>query len=315
MPSASVIEKNTRFIKQTAESLGFYDCRIAKAATLNSEAVDLENWLKKGLHGEMGYMENHFDVRIDPNKLVPGAKSVIILSYNYFPNENPIKSDIKISKYAYGRDYHKVIRKKLKHFIQALSELGELNARGFVDSAPIMEKVWAKKAGLGWTGKNTNIINPKKGSFFFLAALVVDWDLTYDNAIKDYCGTCTRCIDACPTEALSPYKIDGSKCISYLSIELKNKIPREFKGKMDDWVFGCDVCQDVCPWNRFSEPHNEPDFEDKTGKLALNGIDLLAMSQEKFDDVFAGSPIKRTGYQGIQRNAAFVKLFYPEDFI
>jgi epoxyqueuosine reductase len=303
----SVAEKTSAQIKQWAAELGFYDCRIAKVDALTAEAVNLESWLKEGLNGTMDYMANYFDVRIDPQKLVPGAKSVIILNYNYFPGDVQQISDIKISKYAHGRDYHKVLRKKLKHFIAKLNEVGELSARGFVDSAPIMEKVWAQKAGLGWQGKNTNIIHPKKGSFFFLSALVLDWELAYDEPIKDYCGTCTKCIDACPTKALSPYKIDGSKCISYLTIELKEAIPTEFKNQMEDWAFGCDVCQDVCPWNRFSQNHAEPDFYDKTGKLALNSIDLLKMSEQKFDDIFLGSPIRRTGYDGIKRNVNFLK--------
>lgn len=303
----SLAEKTSAQIKQWAAELGFYDCRIAKAEELTEEAVNLENWLSQGLNGSMDYMANYFDVRMDPQKLVPGAKSVIILNYNYFPGEVEQSSDIKISKYAHGRDYHKVLRKKLKQFIAKLQEVGELSARGFVDSAPIMEKVWAEKAGLGWQGKNTNIIHPKKGSFFFLSALVLDWELAYDAPIKDYCGTCTRCIDACPTKALSPYKIDGSKCISYLTIELKEAIPTEFKNQMEDWAFGCDVCQDVCPWNRFSQNHAEPDFIDKTGKLALQSIDLLSMTEQAFNDVFVGSPIRRTGYAGLRRNVEFVK--------
>lgn len=302
----SVKQQTTLQIKQWAQELGFYDCRIAKSEPLHTEAIDLEQWLKQGLNGEMGYMENYFDVRTNPSLLVPGAKSVIVLSYNYFPGDVESTSDLKISKYAYGRDYHKVIRKKLNNFIKQLETIGELSARGFVDSAPIMEKVWAEKAGLGWRGKHTNIISPKKGSFFFLAALVLDWELEYDEPISDYCGTCTRCIDACPTNALTPYKIDAKKCISYLTIELKSEIPEEFKNQMEGWAFGCDICQDVCPWNRFSEEHKEPDFIDKTGKLMLSTIDLLAMTEQQFDAQFQGSAIRRTGYDGLRRNIRFI---------
>lgn len=299
--------KLTQSIKNIAKDFGFLDCKIAQAKELTQEAKDLEKWLNANQHGEMSYMENHFDLRTDTRKLVPGAKSVISLSYNYFPEKTSTNPDFKIAKYAYGRDYHKVIRKKLKHFLHRLEEIQPVSGRGFVDSAPIMEKVWAKKSGLTWQGKSTNAINPRQGSFFFLAALVIDWELEYDGPIKDYCGTCTKCIDACPTNALKPYQIDGSKCISYLTIELKNEIPREFQENMENWAFGCDICQDVCPWNRFSAPHHEPDFEDKTGKLLLSKIDLLELTENAFEKTFMGSAIKRTGIDGLKRNIKFLE--------
>jgi epoxyqueuosine reductase len=261
----NTIEKHTLFIKQTAAMLGFEFCGIAKAAFLNEDARRLETWLNKGMNGTMNYMQNYFDLRVDPQKLVPGAKSVITLLLNYFPEQTQKENLPKISKYAYGEDYHIVIREKLNAFFKIIKdEIGDINGRGFVDSAPVLERAWAQKSGLGWIGKNGNLINKKQGSYFFIASLIVDVDLNADDGYaKDYCGSCTRCIDNCPTEAILPDKvIDGSKCISYFTIELKDAlIPDKMKGKFDNWLFGCDVCQDVCPWNSFSKPTNEKRFE------------------------------------------------------
>jgi epoxyqueuosine reductase len=353
---------------------------------MNEEAGRLEQWLKKGLHGEMAYMANHFDIRVDPTKLVPGAKSVISLLYNYYPGQKEAKAkakakaeaeakempdarqadarlkspneekheltihnsqltpdvsrltshdsiltihnsqltksssetalpseeeNFKISRYAYGEDYHKVVRRKLKALVNDLKkEIGDFNARVFVDSAPVMERDWAKRSGQGWIGKNTLLIHPKKGSYFFLAEIILDVELEYDHPLRDHCGTCTKCIEACPTEAISPegYILDGSKCISYLTIELKNEIPSAFKGQMENWIFGCDICQEVCPWNRFSTPHQEPAFEksDKFGEMKRN--DWIEMMEELFDDLFSKSAVKRTGYEGFKRNIRFLSL-------
>ena len=266
-------EKHTQLIKQKAKELGFDYCGISKAEKLQKEEPNLESWLSKGFHGKMAYMENHFDLRLDPTKLVDGAKSVISLLYNYFPGEDQDPSTYKIAKYAYGRDYHFVIKDKLKTFLSDLqNELGEIQGRVFVDSAPVMERQWAAKSGLGWIGKNSLLINKTQGSFFFLAEMIIDLELEYDGPVKDYCGTCTKCIDACPTDAiLDDGIVDASKCISYLTIELKESIPEEFRGKYEDWVFGCDICQDVCPWNRFSKKHNEPAFTKTKGvKSVMN---------------------------------------------
>ncbi|TXC85067.1 tRNA epoxyqueuosine(34) reductase QueG [Luteibaculum oceani] len=300
----------TQTVKQIAADLGFDFCGISKAEQLQEEAKGLELWLKKGFHGDMSYMERNFDKRIDPRILVPGAKSVISLLLNYYPSEKQREdSKYKISKYAYGRDYHKVIKKKLKHFLHAITEqIGEVGGRIFVDSAPVMDKAWAKKSGLGWIGKNTNLINKGSGSFFFIAELILDLDLEPDGPIKDYCGTCTKCIDACPTDALiQPYQIDGSKCISYLTIELKENIPNNFKGKMDDWAFGCDVCQDVCPWNRFSTPHKTEDLRANKERIQISDRGWEEMTEELFEELFKGSAIKRTQYRGIKRNIGFLK--------
>ena len=260
MIKSSIIHHQTSIIKQEAHRLGFFSCGISKAGFLEEEAPRLENWLNQNMNGQMSYMENHFDKRLDPTLLVDGAKSVISLLLNYYPSELQNQESYKISKYAYGQDYHYVIKEKLKEllfFIQ--SEIGEVSGRAFVDSAPVLDKAWAAKSGLGWMGKNSNLITQKMGSFYFIAELIVDLDLEYDTATTDHCGSCTACIDACPTEAIvAPYVVDGSKCISYFTIELKDNLPQEMKGKFDDWIFGCDVCQDVCPWNRFSKPHNEP---------------------------------------------------------
>ena len=286
-------------------------CGISKAAFLEEEAPHLENWLKNGMHGRMHYMENHFDKRLDPRLLVDGAKSVISLGLNYFtdkPQADPLSP--KISKYAYGDDYHQVIKEKLKLLLAAMNEkIGEVNGRAFVDSAPVLDKAWAKKAGLGWVGKNTNLISKKVGSFFFLAELIVDIELEYDiEPSADHCGTCTNCIDACPTEAIvAPYIVDGSRCISYLTIELKNEIPAEFSGKMDNWAFGCDVCQDVCPWNKFSVLHNESAFMPHPELLDLNKKDWDEITEDVFKRVFKNSAVKRTKFSGLKRNISFLR--------
>jgi len=298
------------FIKKRARELGFAFCGIAPAEFLAEEAPRLEHWLKTNQHGEMAYMANYFDKRLDPRLLVEGAKSVVSLLFNYFPEKKQIASAPRISKYAYGEDYHELIRPKLNQLLSDLrQQAGEINGRGFVDSAPVMDKVWAKKSGLGWIGKNSNLINKDKGSFFFIAELIVDLELEYDGPIKDFCGTCTRCIDACPTGAITePYVVDGSKCISYFTIELKNAIPSEYKNKMDNWVFGCDVCQDVCPWNSFSTPHSEPALEDQRGLLDWSEKDWFDLTEETFQKAFKNSAVKRTKYRGLKRNLEFLKL-------
>lgn len=298
-------------IKQEAQRLGFMSCGIAKAEFLEEEAPRLENWLKNNHHGEMGYMENYFDKRLDPRLLVEGAKSIVSLTLNYYSEEKQRDEHApKISKYAYGMDYHAVIKEKLQELMHFIREnIGEVDGRCFVDSAPVMDKAWAQKAGLGWRGKNSNLISKQAGSFFFLAELIIDLDLDYDNPFPtDHCGSCTRCIDACPTNAIvAPYNVDGSKCISYLTIELKNEIPTEFKGKMDNWMFGCDVCQDVCPWNRFATVHNEENFKPKEELLGLSKSELLDMTDEVFKKVFKNSPVKRTKFTGLKRNIDFLK--------
>ncbi len=301
-------QKHTELVKRIARNLGFMYCGVSKAEFLEEEAPRLTNWLKQNNHGKMSYMENHFDKRLDPTKLVPGAKTVVSLLYNYSVPDEQRHDSFKIAKYAYGEDYHFVIKDKLKSFFTSIQqEIGEVGGRVFVDSAPVLEKSWASKSGLGWVGKNTNLINPKEGSFFFLAELVIDLPLIPDGPIKDYCGTCTKCIDACPTEALKPYEIDGSKCISYLTIELKeNVIPSEFKGKMDDWIFGCDICQDVCPWNRFSKPHNEPRFLPDQKLLEMSKNEWTDLTREVFNEIFKKSAVKRTKYAGLKRNISFI---------
>jgi epoxyqueuosine reductase len=303
------INKNTAFIKSKARELGFDFCGISEAEFLDEEAPRLELWLKQNKHGDMKYMENHFDKRLDPRLLVDDAKSVISLLFNYYPEKQQRADAPKISKYAYGADYHEIIRDKLQQFLADLRQtIGNFNGRGFVDSAPVLDKAWAKKSGLGWIGKNSNLINKQQGSFFFIAELIVDLELEYDGPIKDYCGTCTRCIDACPTEAIvEPYVVDGSKCISYFTIELKEAIPAEFKDKMDNWVFGCDVCQDVCPWNSFSLPHHEPAFEDQRGLLDMSAADWFDLNEESFAKVFKGSAVKRTKFAGLSRNLNVIK--------
>lgn len=304
----SSLSQNTAIIKSTAKELGFLSCGISKADFLEEEASRLEQWLKAGKHGNMVYMENHFDKRLDPRLLVPGGKSVVSILLNYYTEEQQAKGAPKISKYAYGKDYHLVIKDKLKQLFQKIQEeIGEVNGRVFVDSAPVMDKAWAVRSGLGWMGKNTNLINQKVGSFFFIAELIIDLELEYDTPVTDHCGTCTACIDACPTEALTPYNIDASKCISYLTIELKDQIPNEFQNKMDNWAFGCDVCQDVCPWNRFSKTHNEPLFDPKPELMDYNQKDWEELTETTFETIFKNSAVKRTRYQGLKRNLSFLK--------
>jgi epoxyqueuosine reductase len=301
--------QHTQLIKQEAKRLGFMSCGIAKAEFLEEEAPRLESWLEQNRHGQMQYMENHFDKRLDPTKLVEGSKSVISLLLNYFPETQQKEGSYKISKYAFGQDYHHVIKGKLKallHFIQ--EEIGEVGGRAFVDSAPVLDKAWAKKSGLGWIGKHSNLLSKKAGSFYFIAELIVDLSLDYDTPVTDHCGSCTACIDACPTEAIvAPYEVDGSKCISYFTIELKEQIPTELNGQFDDWVFGCDVCQDVCPWNRFSKSHSEPLFNPHPDLLNFSKKDWEEITQEVFSEVFRKSAVKRTKYAGITRNIKFVK--------
>lgn len=305
------IDRNSNFIKATAKALGFDFCGISKAEFLGEEAPKLENWLNKNMHGAMNYMANHFDKRLNPTLLVPGAKSVISLLYNYFPEERLNENDdvIKISKYAYGVDYHLVIKNKLKEFWQKIeSEIGKIEGRVFVDSAPVMEKAWAEKSGLGWVGKHSNLLNREMGSFFFIAEIIIDLELNYDGPMADFCGTCTRCIDACPTDAITPYVVDGSKCISYFTIELKDEIPAEMAKKFNNWAFGCDICQDVCPWNRFSKPHSEPAFLLTKEFKELQSTQFQDITQESFDFIFSKSPLKRTKYEGFRRNLNFLKL-------
>ena len=299
----------SQLIKQKAEKFGFQSCGISKAEFLEEEAPRLEAWLNKGYHGEMNYMENHFDKRLNPTLLVDGAKSVISLSYNYFPK---VKIDeinnFKISKYAYGEDYHEVIKDILKNMVAEIQEeIGEFGFRVFVDSAPVLEKAWARKSGLGWVGKNANLITKKHGSFYFLAEIICDLELEYDLAVTDHCGSCRACIDACPTQAIvSDRIVDGSKCISYATIELKNEIPDYFNGKMDDWIFGCDVCQDVCPWNRFSAPTLQEKFAPNFQKLNFRKNEWKELSQELFSEIFKKSAVKRTKFSGLMRNISFL---------
>lgn len=298
-----------RFIKSEAERLGFLSCGISRAGFLEDEAPRLETWLKKGMHGEMAYMENHFDKRLDPTKLVDGAKSVISLLLNYYPSATQQTDTYQISKYAYGQDYHFVIKEKLKELLHVMqNEIGEISGRAFVDSAPVLDKAWAAKSGLGWIGKNANLLTQKTGSFYFIAELIVDIELEYDHAVTDHCGTCTACIDACPTEAIvAPYVVDGSKCISYFTIELKGNLPESMKGKFDDWAFGCDVCQDVCPWNRFSKPHREPLFDPHPDLLSMTRKDWDEITEETFRAVFKNSAVKRTKFDGLKRNIDFLR--------
>lgn len=304
----STILNNTLLIKREAARLGFDFCGVSKSQFLEEEAPRLEKWLKEGKHGQMQYMENYFDKRLDPCLLVEGAKSVISLMYNYYPEQKQNTVAPKISKYAYGKDYHEVIKDKLNEFLTTLKEnIGDVNGRVFVDSAPVLEKSWAAKSGLGWIGKNSNLITKESGSFYFLAEMIIDLELEYDGPIKDYCGTCTKCIDACPTQAIvAPYVVDGSKCISYLTIELKENIPSEFKGKMDDWAFGCDVCQDVCPWNSFSKPHEQPLFNN-AALLSMSEKEWHELTEETFKVVFKNSAVKRTKYSGLKRNLKFLE--------
>ena len=302
--------KNTSLIKAEAKRLGFLSCGVSKAGFLEEEAPRLERWLNNNHQGEMGYMANHFDKRLDPTKLVDGAKSVVSVLLNYFPNE--LQSDPeapKLSKYAFGTDYHFVIKDKLKslmHFIH--QEIGEVGGRVFVDSAPVLDKAWAAKSGLGWIGKNSNLLTQQVGSFYFIAELILDIDLEYDTPTTDHCGSCTACLDACPTEAIvAPYVVDGSKCISYFTIELKDNLPDSMKGKFEDWMFGCDICQDVCPWNCFSKPHQEPLFNPHHDLLTMTKSDWQELTESVFSDLFQNSAVQRTKFKGLQRNINFLK--------
>ncbi len=299
----------TSQIKAEAKRLGFMSCGISKAGFLEEEAPRLEAWLNKNMHGEMSYMENHFDKRLDPTKLVEGSKSVISLLLNYFPKEAQIDNTYKISKYAYGTDYHFVIKDKLKELLHTItSEIGAVHGRAFVDSAPVLDKAWAAKSGLGWIGKHSNLLTKQVGSFYFIAELIIDLELDYDTPVTDHCGSCTACIDACPTQAIvGPYVVDGSKCISYATIELKNEIPAHFRSNMEDWMFGCDICQDVCPWNRFSQSHREPLFDPNPKLLAMDKKEWEEITQEVFSEIFKKSAVKRTKYSGLVRNIEFLK--------
>ena len=305
------VAAHTQIVKQTASRLGFDYCGIARAMRLDEDAIRLENWLNKGMHGKMGYMENHFDLRVDPQKLVPGAKSVITLLKNYYPSQQQEKDAVRISKYAFGRDYHEVIRARLNEFLSEIrDELGEIQGRGFVDSAPVLERSWAQRSGIGWIGRNGNLITRGGGSFFFIATLITDLELEYDDPFaKDYCGSCTRCIDACPTDAILPNKVvNGSQCISYFTIELKeNILPAEMRGRFDNWAFGCDTCQDVCPWNRFSKPTQEPAFTPIPEILNLSSSQWEEMTEETFRQLFRHSPLSRTKFKGIKRNIKFIR--------
>lgn len=299
----------TEMIKAEAKRLGFLSCGISKAEFLENEAPRLETWLNKNMHGEMTYMENHFDKRLDPTKLVEGSKSVISLLLNYYSQD--LQSDAsapKISKYAYGTDYHFVIKDKLKQLLSFIQEeIGDVHGRAFVDSAPVLDKAWAAKSGLGWIGKHSNLLTQQVGSFYFIAELIIDLELDYDHPVTDHCGDCTACIDACPTQAIvGPYVVDGSKCISYFTIELKENLPSSYKGKFDNWMFGCDVCQDVCPWNRFSKSHNEPLFDPHPELLSMSKKDWEEITQETFNKVFKKSAVKRTKYSGLKRNIQFL---------
>lgn len=303
-------EARAAIVKQIAQRLGFMACGISKATFLEEEAPRLEKWLMQNHHGEMGYMARNFDKRLDPRKLVPGAKSVVSLLYNYYPNASQTDKDApKLARYAYGKDYHHVIKDKLFEFMHDIqTEIGAVEGRVFVDSAPVLEKAWAAKSGLGWVGKNTNLIRKQNGSYFFIAELIIDLELASDGAVTDHCGSCTACLDACPTNAfVAPYKLDASKCISYFTIELKDAIPNEVKGQFDDWAFGCDICQEVCPWNRFSTPHNEPQFEPNPALMQLSKKDWHEITEEVFNRLFEASAVQRTGFNGLKRNLEFLK--------
>lgn len=301
--------KYSKFIKAEAKRLGFLSCGISKAEFLETEAPRLEKWLKNNAHGEMRYMENHFDKRLDPTLLVEGSKSVVSLLLNYYPSETQNEDAYKLSKYAYGNDYHFVIKDKLKSLLHAIQDnIGDVGGRAFVDSAPVLDKAWAAKSGLGWVGKHSNLLTQQIGSFYFIAELIIDLELEYDHVTTDHCGTCTKCIDACPTEAITePYVVDGSKCISYFTIELKENIPTEFKGKFNDWMFGCDICQDVCPWNKFSKPHSEPLFNPHPELLDMTKKDWEEITEDTFKKVFQKSAVKRTKFSGLERNIKFLK--------
>lgn len=302
-------EQRAAIVKSLAKELGFDFVGISKAEQLDTEARRLEHWLNQDMHGKMSYMANHFDMRIDPRKLVDGAKSVVSLLFNYYSDEQQTDREApQLSKYAYGEDYHHVIKRKLKELMRRIhEEIGEVNGRVFVDSAPVMDKAWAQKSGLGWIGKNSNLITRSQGSFFFIAELIIDLELAPDGPIKDYCGTCTRCIDACPTDAIiAPYVVDGSKCISYFTIELKDEIPADMKGKFGNWMFGCDVCQDVCPWNRFSKPHQEEAFRPSQQLISMTKREWIELTEEVFQKLFRKSAVKRTKFEGLKRNIRFL---------
>ncbi len=304
------LAQRSELVKQIAYRHGFFFCGISKAGFLEEEAPRLESWLLDQKNGTMSWMENHFDKRLDPTLLVPGAKSVVSVALNYFQPEKQHDPEApKLSMYAFGRDYHKVIKKKLKQMMADVQdEIGHVEGRAFVDSAPVMDKAWAKKAGIGWMGKNTNIISKKAGSYFFLAELIIDLELAEDQSTKDYCGSCTRCLDACPTDALyAPYELDATKCISYLTIELRERIPEEFKGKLENWAYGCDICQEVCPWNRLSTPNRISDFNPKNELLNMTKGEWEELTSEVFDDLFQGSAVKRTKFEGLSRNILFLK--------
>ena len=303
-------ERNTQLIKKKANELGFFFCGISKADFLEEDARYLDAYLKNNFQGKMSYLENHYDKRLDPRLLVDDAKTVVSLLMNYYPENTQVDDQApKISKYAYGKDYHFLIKDKLKEFFAFIQEeIGEVGGRVFVDSAPVLDKAWARKSGLGWMGKNANLIHPKHGSFFFIAELILDLELIPDGPMKDYCGTCTRCIDACPTEAIvEPYVVNGSKCISYLTIELKDELlPTEFSGKMENWMFGCDICQDVCPWNRFSTPTKEDFFKPHENLLKMSKADWNDLTEEVFQELFRKSAVKRTKFKGLKRNIQFL---------
>ena len=305
----SIKQQNTQLIKTEAERLGFLSCGISKAEFLEEEAPRLEQWLNQNMHGQMRYMENHFDKRLDPTKLVPDSKSVISLLLNYYPQDQQNQDSFKLSKYAYGIDYHFVIKDKLKQLLAFIQEsIGEVHGRAFVDSAPVLDKAWAARSGLGWMGKHSNLLTQEVGSFYFIAELIVDLELEYDGAVTDHCGSCTACIDACPTAAIvEPYVVDGSKCISYFTIELKEQIPNAVKGQFEDWIFGCDICQDVCPWNRFSKPHSEPLFNPHPELLSMTKKDWDEITEDVFKSLFRKSAVKRTKFSGLKRNINFLK--------
>jgi epoxyqueuosine reductase len=313
----SSIQKHTELLRQEAFRLGFSFVGISTAGFMEPEARRLEAWLEKGYQGKMGYLENHFDKRVDPTKLVPGAKSVVSLVYNYYPSEEQRDPAApKLARYAYGQDYHHVLKHKLKGLLYYLqAEIGDVQGRVFVDSAPVLERDWARRSGVGWVGKNTLLIHPKAGSYFFLAELIIDLELTPDGPIKDYCGTCTRCIDACPTDAIAAegYVLDGSKCISYLTIELREAIDEQFGSQMENWMFGCDICQEVCPWNRFSQPHDEPAFQPHPDLLDMTRSEWLELTEETFREVFRKSAVKRAKYGGLKRNISFLEAHQKKD--
>lgn len=301
--------QHTQLIKSLAHELGFSFCGVAKAEFLKDEAPKLEEWLRRGYHGKMEYLENYFDKRLDPRLLVPGAKSVVSLVYNYYPKKNIGEDNsLKVARYAYGEDYHFVVKERLKELLDRLrSTIGEINGRAFVDSAPVMERAWAAKAGVGWVGKNSLLLNRSLGSFFFLAELIIDLELEQDGPVKDYCGSCTACMDACPTDAIpSPYVVDGSKCISYFTIELKEEIPKEVKGKFENWIFGCDICQEVCPWNRFAQPNSETRFQPNNELENMSTAEWKEITEDVFNRVFKDSPLKRTKFEGLKRNIDFI---------